>query len=243
MFWSDFSLKMDFWNLGTKILNFEERNKTAILQRFSFPSFLFYAFHLQFALIGRYWAIYDGDQNFVHFLPKIAWYNATKMLFFGKIFGSIFTQKLWEDVQLLSHKVQKVSCRYLETFRSYGEYGGGGGVIFTHPPHVIVVLEIMKVIHIQSGMPWMKWRNKVPYPAFSEHGDFNLKDQVFWWPWWPKKDQVFSLQDKLCDALSLGVDRFSLRCAVSDISLWQFSTLYLQFVFGSEAVFWLCAGY
>ena len=35
----------------------------------------------------------------------------------------------------MPHKVLKVSCRYLELFRSYGEYsGGGGGNIY--PPAV-----------------------------------------------------------------------------------------------------------
>ena len=34
----------------------------------------------------------------------------------------------WGDVKLLSHKAPlKVPCRYLEPYRSYGEYPGGGG--------------------------------------------------------------------------------------------------------------------
>ena len=57
-----------------------------------------------------------------NFWMKIAWHDVTKTLFSTK-----FRKKFW-DVKLLSDKVLKVWCRYLEPFSSYCQYLGGGNI-------------------------------------------------------------------------------------------------------------------
>ena len=64
-----------------------------------------------------------------------------------------------DDVKLLSHKVLKVSCRYLELCRSYGEYPGGGNI---HPPppgaavRGLTLIGLYGMLCLSSETAWSK---------------------------------------------------------------------------------------
>ena len=79
----------------------------------------------------QYQAIYDGSVSSTFDL-KSRDMTSLKRHFLKSVLFNFHTIFLG-DVQLLSHKLLEVSCRYLEPFRGYGEYPGGM-IIFNPPP-------------------------------------------------------------------------------------------------------------
>ena len=110
---SHLMVKNYIWNLRGQKPKISKNRDSHLVQNFISFNLTFFVCNLVLCC-----AIYDGS-NFRPFTSLKRHFLKSFSFDLHKIFR--------EGVKLLSHKVLKLSCRYLDSFRSYGEYPGGRG--------------------------------------------------------------------------------------------------------------------